>query len=349
MSGSSQDELDADTEHVPVLDEATTKPEDQIYLQKVKQDSPNFLNHQQTDTKHLFRLTKKATENDRKVEYHNPKYPWIIGASLYPHLFQRPSDYGAVRIKLPAAHGGKPLKPGHYIVHYRWKGYSDCTDVNLHTTPMKEIDGVNNNAYVWNKIDHCQYQDPKQIVSRCHIASDSPDQCVRELTDTRKELMGQCGKQCNTRYGVNVVPLNNPKAVMFQDLVNIPFRNGTCANTKWTLLEGKETRSEKIDWSKWDKEEVVDQACSHVTSARAVHTYNAVMTLRHAVLSCSALGPRCSGFSVNKAFSVAQGGTCVGQSRSTEPWLWGTFFVPSVSSHVHPYGGASYARRAKRN
>ena len=79
---------------------------------------------------------------------------------------------------------------------------------------MADVDGVNDDKYVWNKIDHCQYTSPKEIMTRCHIASASPDQCVRELTNMRHE--SECKKNCNNRYGVNVVPLANPKQVMFK-------------------------------------------------------------------------------------------------------------------------------------
>ena len=189
------------------------------------------------------------------------RYPWIIAAGIYPHLFQRPSDYSAVRLAVPEMHGGKKLEPGHYIAHYRWKGYSDCTDINLHDTAMDDVDGVDDDKYVWNKIDHCQYKSPKEIMTRCHVASASPDQCVRELTNTRNERA--CGKNCNTRYGVNVVPLVNPKHVMYKDRVNIPWRNGTCSNSDWTRLKGKVTTSEELDWSGWDMTEIKDKRCKN--------------------------------------------------------------------------------------
>ena len=38
------------------------------------------------------------------------------------------------------------LDVGHYIVHYRWKGYSDCTDVNVHDTAVGTVDGG------WNSV-----------------------------------------------------------------------------------------------------------------------------------------------------------------------------------------------------
>ena len=295
----------ADSDHVPLLDETTTPAQQQLYLQRLKKTSQYFPDHTFAPSENVFRLTKKALKNDRRSTYYNAKYPWIITAGIYPHLFQRPSDYSAVRVTIPATHGSDVIKPGHYIAHYRWKGYSDCTDVNLHDTNMTNVDGVDNDKYVWNKIDHCQYEAPKEIMTRCHIASASPDQCVRELTGMRHE--SECKKNCNNRYGVNVVPLVNPKQVMFKDRVNIPWRNGTCANSDWTRLRGTVTTSEVLNWTKWDMREVPGKYCSNILSNTLVT--NRKSDLRNAVLYCGAQGRLCSGVSVNTKLMAATGGS----------------------------------------
>ena len=46
------------------------------------------------------------------------------------------------------------LWPNSACRHYRWKGYSDCTDVELHDVPMAHVDGVDQNAYIWNKVSN---------------------------------------------------------------------------------------------------------------------------------------------------------------------------------------------------
>ena len=108
---------------------------------------------------------------------------------------------------------------------------------------------------------------------------------MRELTDIRREK--GCGKNCNSRFGVNVVPLTNPKQVMFKDQVNIPWRNATCSNSDWTQLTGKVTTSEKLDWSKWDMKEVKDKRCK----SPYIWMMNYPSTLRNAVLYvCSFFG-----------------------------------------------------------
>ena len=155
-----------DSDHIPLLDKSTPADK-QLYLQRLKKSSPHWPDHAFAKTEAVFRLSKKALKNDRRSTYYNPKYPWIISAGIYQHQFQRPSDYAAVRLTVPETHGGKRLEPGHYIAHYRWKGYSDCTDINLHRTEMDNVDGVDEDKYVWNKIDHCQYNDPKRIMTQC--------------------------------------------------------------------------------------------------------------------------------------------------------------------------------------
>ena len=41
---------------------------------------------------------------------------------------------------------------------------------------MDNVDGIDEDAFVWNKIDHCQYISPRNIVTRCRFATTNPDQ-----------------------------------------------------------------------------------------------------------------------------------------------------------------------------
>ena len=117
------------------------------------------------------------------MAYHHSKYPWLLAAHRYPHYYTRPGDYDAARVAVPPRRGA-----GHYIVHYRWKGYSDCVDVDVFADREVEfVDGRDEDAYVWNRVDHCQYVAPREIVTRCHMATGTPDKCVAELTDHRSE------------------------------------------------------------------------------------------------------------------------------------------------------------------
>lgn len=241
---------------------------------------------------HLYRYTDEGMKNDRRISYDSEKYPWLLMAGVYPHIFQRPSDFDALRVEIPLMVGKRKMKAGHYIVHYRWKGYGDCTDVNVHDTQMDNVDGVDEDRYIWNKVDHCSYQQPEEISTQCHISSGSPDECVKELTGRRDEK--SCGTNCATRYGVNVVPMKLPSAVMFPDLATIPWVNETCANNDWTKMHGTVTRNEKVDWSKWEKVEVPNKKCS-AKGSYIGRFNNMQMTLRQAVLHCTDVN--CGGIS----------------------------------------------------
>jgi hypothetical protein len=290
-------ELGTDTLHIPVFSDGEDMPDGkQLYVEQVKPDSPHFLNHTFAKTAALFRYTKEAIKWDRRTSYDSKKHPWIVMAGVYPHTYTRPSDYDAVSVEIPEKVGNRTLEPGHYIVHYRWRGYSDCVDVNLHLEEKKDKDGIDNNAYIWNKIDHCQYKDPMQINTACHIATGSPDQCVKELTDSRHEI--HCEEPCPSRFGVNVVPLNNPAGVLFPGIENVPWDNGTCANTEWTRYDGKVTESEKHDWDAWDHERLDGQYCSGWDTQKET-------TLRNAVIKCSTT-QRCTGISWQKGESDDQ-------------------------------------------
>ena len=268
-----------DSTRVPILPSATTAEVDQRYLQLIEEESVDYVDHTFAKTRSLYRYAKSALENDRRVQYRNEKHPWLLFAGVYPHMLTRPSDYDTIRIDMPTTHGDAALPPGHYIVHYRWKGYSDCTDVNVHASQMDNVDGVDEDRYIWNRIDHCQYDEPDKVMSACRVSNQGPGRCVAELTKNRHEF--GCGTQCLNRWGVNVVPLQNPPAVLHQGEVNIPWMDGTCSNTDLTTVAHKNvSRSESIDWGAWDVEEVAGHACGKVLWTKR-------LTLRQAVLDCT--------------------------------------------------------------
>ena len=277
-----------------------TPPSQQRYLQSITNESKDWLTHGFSETgSGLFRYTNEAMKNDRRVSYHSKKHPWLLMAGVYPHIFQRPSDYDAIRVEVPTELDGTKLEPGHYIVHYRWKGYSDCVDVNVHPTPMKDIDGRDDDSYIWNKIEHCQYFAPIDVATKCHVATGSPDACVAELTAHRSEQ--KCGTNCATRFGVNVVPMVNPAPVMHKDQINIPWDNGTCANSDWTRIKGEETASldSSIDWSRWQTAAVhKDTRCNKgdLTLSISGRKKTFTATLAKAVLECTR--SFCAGFEV---------------------------------------------------
>ena len=167
-------------------------PGSEIFDGPMSHSDPNWLEHTFSKTAHQYKYRRDFLQDDKRVAYTNPKHPWLLAAHKYPHKYTRPSDHDATRIKIPATWG-----PGHYIVHYRWKGYSDCVDVNVFDEQVDDIDGVDEGVMVWNKIDHCTYVDPKVITTRCHSATHSPDLCVKEVAKFRGNE--DCGSNCKQR------------------------------------------------------------------------------------------------------------------------------------------------------
>lgn len=64
--------------------------------------------------------------NDRYTFYKNPKYPWIIGALRYWNCGHDAFNADFAWTKFPAN-----TPPGRYILHYVWRGFFDCTDVEV--------------------------------------------------------------------------------------------------------------------------------------------------------------------------------------------------------------------------
>jgi hypothetical protein len=87
----------------------------------------------------------------------------------------------------------------------------------------------------------------------------------------------------------------NPANVMFPDRVNIPWINETCANSKWTTIEGTPSTNEEIVWSNWDKIVLENTRCDVSRLSKVMQT----KTLRQAVMDCTEA--KCKGVLYQKA------------------------------------------------
>ena len=119
-------------------------------------------------------------------------------------------DYNALRVRIPARSG-----PGHYVVHWRWSGYSDCVDVDVLPKKVTHIYGQPTSTFVWNRVDHCQYIKPYRVATPCMLVTKDAKACI-DLVEKRY------GKK-NNRFGVSVVPFSNPASVKFRSYTNIPW------------------------------------------------------------------------------------------------------------------------------
>ena len=202
------------------------------YGPRVEETDPLWLNHSWSIPQNLFKFKPEVVANDARVSYRSEKYPWLEAAYRYEHETHRPGDFDTAKISLPGRAG-----PGHYIVHWWWNGYYDCMDVDLFAEPVPEDlkYGIDLGTYAWEKVDHCQYVEPRAILTDCMDATVSAAACRRvidRLDDPTKA------------YGINVVPLTNPASVAFPEVVNIPWKNSTCVNNNWTDVPGDDSVSE---------------------------------------------------------------------------------------------------------
>ena len=172
---------------------------------------------------------------DRRVSYHNPKYPWIEALHYFHNYGARPREWDAARFSMPAKRGS-----GEYIVQMVWAGYRDVIDVDVLPAPAVDIYGAYSTESVWTKTDHCQYVShgpptPRRWPGTCFPVTDAyaaegyprDGEFGANARYTRPHYdVSACMDMAATfdPDGLNVVPLRNPALVAdtLKDWVNIP-------------------------------------------------------------------------------------------------------------------------------
>lgn len=216
----------------------------EMYGSKIEPSNKNeFLTHKFAETTDLYKYTTKYLSGDKRVSYESAKYPWIESAFRYTHLYHLPHDYDVIKLNVPAKSG-----PGHYIVHWRWSGYYDCVDIDVRQDTVPHIYGImpEGGGYVFNRIDHCQYIEPKEILTTC---MDIP----YDIEATINGLPSWYEKQ---RVGINCYP-SSPSGSIFPAFAGeggIPWNMnsdvGACSSS-WNKLGGSITETPvTIDQSK---------------------------------------------------------------------------------------------------
>ena len=128
---------------------------------------------------------------DARVSYYNPNYPWIEAAYRYKNIILHPHRPDVTNFYIPGNKG-----EGRYIVHFMWRGYRDCIDVDLKSTTVDEIYGITPLAPSWKRIDHCLFENIRDVMDFSLIVTDH-QYCMDACTS------GKC-------VGVNLVPLKAP-------------------------------------------------------------------------------------------------------------------------------------------
>jgi hypothetical protein len=187
---------------------------------------------------------------DQRVHYKSNKYPGVEGIYEYRIVGHQPHDYDLFKITIPAFNG-----PGHYIVHFTWKGYMDCIDVDVFDHHVDNIHGVSVDPH-WVKYDHCQFLNFRQVIG--HII---------DVTFSPKALEDEFDSHFGPAYvGVNVVPMQLSGGNSFpMDPAALPYRRARNWDSKLLTLETK-TPKRTDKWSTLATSinfiEVADKTCT---------------------------------------------------------------------------------------
>jgi hypothetical protein len=107
-----------------------------------------------------WRYGTLANSIDKRVSYKSEKYPWIVSAHRFASNNGWAGQGDIARFKIDG-------EPGEYILHWYWRGYSDCNDIAV--MPLDEAAGTvvpeasvskygiigANKGYA--RIDHCAF------------------------------------------------------------------------------------------------------------------------------------------------------------------------------------------------
>ena len=151
------------------------------FVSEVRPGDPEWCHHPRNENgiasrNRYFRWNPYYLRNDHHTFYSNPKFPWIIGVLKYGQDYDMAIDGDTVCVEVPA----QPGKGQHYVVHYWWRGYYDAIDVHTHDfqVPEELKYGNRTNSFVYNKIDHCTYRNPRKILTPIFDATHSVKDCV---------------------------------------------------------------------------------------------------------------------------------------------------------------------------
>eukprot|EP00039_Didymoeca_costata_P029030 m.22963 g.22963 ORF g.22963 m.22963 type:complete len:1851 (-) comp7454_c0_seq1:181-5733(-) len=154
---------------------------------------------------------------DRRVAYQSKKYPWLVAAYRFHNKVNMHSDWDLVHMDFPShvftdEHIAK--KGQHFIVHFSSRSrtdntYTDAIDVNLlqeNVHPVEQIYGKFSGTWGWTKTDHCQFTEPREVVSPIRDATETVLQCHADMSSPNLAAS-------SALYGINVVPVINPDVV----------------------------------------------------------------------------------------------------------------------------------------
>ena len=194
---------------------------------------------------------------------------------------------------------------GQYVLHYVWRGYRDCIDVDLLPAALGLPDTsdakygyevLDPEQISWSRTDHCQYEEHEPYVgSRTDCFPNSGGTCfvipppgeTNAHGETAAEALAACQARCNRNKNrckaVVVVPVAKPAAVAFQDgATRAPWGLGNCVDACFEGehegtqvcygLRGTSTKNVEEEWTVVDRDpedEIFYSTCYRRNPVRA--------------------------------------------------------------------------------
>jgi len=201
-------------------------PRDPLFTGKFEGAPRNSGSRIKPEDVHQFEFPTSCTRDDRRTYHKSREYPWIIGMYRYRICVHAPRNPAVALLTMPS-----DAKPGRYFWHYRWRGYYDIVDVEVVPAALKVTNpyglafpaGTPVPPPTYQRIDHCQYVEPKSTLNCIKLTGTSYKQC---LDQCNAQTIGKCS-------GINIQPSRNPDSVYsaFRDEVLVPFGTGCAKGT----------------------------------------------------------------------------------------------------------------------
>lgn len=165
-------------------------------------------------TQAVYYQNTSCTMNDRRVQYTNPLYPWIIAVHRYRLCTGQGSRPDVARLAFPPGQ-----RPGHYMAQWQWRGYYDVVDVEVvaGTTRVAKPYGdkvpepPKGMRAQYKRVDHCAFPEA-QPTKGCYRIMTDADACMR-MCDRATEFA------CT---GVQITPVL-PRSSVYSGFRNITF------------------------------------------------------------------------------------------------------------------------------
>jgi hypothetical protein len=204
----------------------------------------------------MFEYPEAAHADDKHASYSSALLPWVLSVFRYRQVNKYPKQFDIAPFEIPP---GSPS--GQYIVHYLWRGYRDCIDVDvLDGTPVAGVDDTSEAIYgepatteAFVRLDHCQYEPSSFIVwdgnhDNCHPPSKKNPTCffvpppgkTNAKGQTADEALAACQARCQAVGSKKCLAVHLVPAVMPPRVASLALP-GVSQNIPWGLRNCKQS------------------------------------------------------------------------------------------------------------